>query len=554
MLALGLLTALPTAVRADELLVGALRDQDGAIVAGASVRAYDASGHEVARDTSAADGTFALTAVTRPASVAVDAAGTAPVRVTVPPAGSLAVTLYRYRAGDLVPSAADVAALPAGSLRAVASLVPYRVAGTASISDRWLSGGRGVITIEGLPFYRRGDGADATALLPAHALGVLDVESPLQAAWYGDRAGGGVIDARLFDRFDRARLASSDAALMTGGRDAAFAAAESFEPDGVRRIAAASLGARAGPIDVSAVVLAGSTPQTHYAGAGADVRAATRTLDLRAHIGVTSDDSTASGVADDGSVAGIDLDASGRGANATAVRLRWRDERGAVGTVYDEHRDAALVLGTTRGSTLRATANVALAYGDDATYDVRPSSALAILPSLALDAPLGGGMSVHAAMRSATLGTPGVALARSTMTEIALGYDDRRRVHAEVLAFAESDAAPPALDRGLAASFGWEVARRVSVRAWSLRDTDDVDVASPLYPGGPTVTSRAVRPFDRDVVWFTWDAPVRVDLVLRSGLVEGGVRVPLGRRTVLAVGSFVRGDGSRATTVGVAAR
>ncbi len=161
-----------TAVRADELVVGALRDQDGAIVAGAAITALDARGGVLARDRSASDGTFALSTATRPASVLIAAPDADPLRIAVPSDGSpITAIVRRYRAVDLVPSVADVAALPAGALSAVGAIAPYRISFPGSISDRWLDNGHGVTTVEGLPFYRRGDGGDTTSLLPAHAFG-----------------------------------------------------------------------------------------------------------------------------------------------------------------------------------------------------------------------------------------------------------------------------------------------------------------------------------------------------------------------------------------------
>ena len=59
----------------------------------------------------------------------------------------VAAIVYRYRAGDLAPSPADVAALPAGELSAAGEIVPYRVTFPGSISDRWLDNGRGVVLI-----------------------------------------------------------------------------------------------------------------------------------------------------------------------------------------------------------------------------------------------------------------------------------------------------------------------------------------------------------------------------------------------------------------------
>ncbi len=86
-----------------------------------------------------------------------------------------------------------------------------------------------------------------------------------------------------------------------------------------------------------------------------------------------------------------------------------------------------------------------------------------------------------------------------------------------------------------------------------MRDGDTVDIAAPLYPGGPVQTTSAAHRFDRDVVWLTWDAATRFDVVLRSGALEGGVRLPLGARTSAALGSFVA-HGTRMLTFGLTAR
>lgn len=547
-----LLTAVPAA--ADELVVGALRDQDGAIVAGAAVTALDARGGVLARDRSAADGTFALAAPTRPAAVLVQAADAEPLRVAVPADGSaIAGIVRRHRAADLIPSVADVAALPAGSPSEIGSVVPYRVAFPTTISDRWLARGRGVTTVEGMPFYRRGDGGDTTGLLPAHAIGALGVRDPLAAPWYGDRGGGGVLDVRLFDRADAVRATDRDA-VLAAGRDPAGLAATSWDPDGARRLIALRGSGALGPVGATATVLAGDAPGTHYAGADAELRAATRTFDLGAHVALTGDDGSTNASPDAGSVADLAFDASGRGPNAIALRARWRDERGALGTLEAAHRDAALVLGTTRGNVARVTAAVALAYGNEHSYEEGTDTATAVLPSLSLDTPLGSRWGFHAGAGGSSLGTPGYAIARSSLGEVALTYADHRRLRAEVTAYAEGDTAPTAVNRGFAASLGWELAPRLSLRAWALRDGDALDATAPAYPGGPLQAVSIARPFNRDVVWLTWDAPTRVDLLIRAGALEGNVRVPLGARYALTAGSYVRSDLKHVLSLGVSAR
>jgi hypothetical protein len=540
---------------ADELVVGALRDQDGAVVAGASVAALDAAGAVLARDRSAADGTFALTAPARPVAVLIVADDADPMRVAVPGDGSpVAAIVRRHRAADLVPTVADVAALPAGAPHEVAAVLPYRVTFPAQFSDRWLSLGRSVVSVEGLPFYRRSDGGDTTSLLPSHAFGAVGVHDPLQAPFYGDRAGGGIVDMRLFDREDAARATSADAALVLG-RNPAVLDAASWDPDGARRLVAARATNAFGPVNASFVALAGDAPGAHYAGAGADLRAGTRTFDLSAHLGVTRDDASTSLFTDSGTVADMTLDAAGRGPNALAVRARWRYEHGILGSSDAEHHDAALVVGATRGNVLRASASLAFAFGDEHAYEAGESaSGYGLLPSLSLDAPLGGGWSVHAGAGASTLGTPGYGLARASLGEAALIYTDRRRLRAEVIAYTEGALAPTGVNRGFGASLGWELAPRLSLRAWALRDSDGVYGTAPAYPGGPLQTSRFDERFNRDFVWLTWDAPTRFDLLLREGALEGGVRVPLGRRYALSAGTFVRRDATRAISLGLVAR
>jgi hypothetical protein len=551
----GMLLAAPAQARADELLVGAVRDQDGAIVAGASVTALDATGRAVARDRSAPDGTFALAAPSHPAAILIVAEDADPLRVAVPADGSpVAAIVRRHRAADRAPSVADVAALPAGSLSEIASVTPYWVAFPRTISNRWLARGRSATSVEGLKFYRRADGADAAPLLPSHAVGALDLRDSLQAPSYGDRAGGGIVDARLFDRADAFRATDGDASLEIG-RDRAVFAATSLDPDGTRRLIAARAAQALGPLRASAVVLAGDAPGVHYEGVGAELRAATQQVDLGAHLALTNDDASTSTLRNAGNVTDVVLDASARGPNALALRGRWRDEHGVLGSAQSEHHDAALVLGTTRGNVVRANAALALAYGDEHAYDTgAATNGLALLPSLSVDAPLGENWSLHAGAGASTLGTPGFALARASLGEAGLAFSDHHGLRAEVLAYSEGATAPTAVNRGFAASIGWEIAPRLSLRAWTLRDGERFDVLTQLYSGAPVRTATGTNRFDRDLIWLTWDAPARFDVLYRAGMLEGNARVPIGRRYALTLGSYVRSDAKRALSIGLTAR
>jgi len=460
------------------------------------------------------------------------------LRVAVAPDGPVIGIVHRHRAADRTPSAADVAALPASGFRSVASVVPYEVAGMSSISDGWLARGRGVTTLEGLPFYRRTDGADAGDLLPDHAIGSLAFADPLQAPWYGDRAGGGVLDARLFDRTDAAR-AGSDGYDLALGQTAALFGATSWGADGERRLIAARAPGAVGPLDASFVALLGAAPGDAYRGAGLTLRGATSALNLDAQLAVTGDAASGPAAPQSGSVLSIVVDGAGNGPDAIAVRARWRDERGAIGDMTTDHTDAALVAGVTRGPSggPRLDAAIALTFGSELAYGGTSQTAAAVLPSLAYDVPLGAGWSLRSGYGASTLGTPGVALARSDLGEAGISYSDRRRFRAELIAYAEGDAAPAAFTRGIGGSLGWEIAPRVSLRAWLLGDGDAQNTVVVTYPGAPPAASTQLRTFRRDVVWLTWDAAERFDLLLRNGALEGSLRAPLGDRYALVVSS-----------------
>jgi hypothetical protein len=533
--------ALAGQARADELLVGALRDQDGRPVAGAMIVARDAAGRVVGRDRSSPDGTFAIDAPARPAALDIAGDETDPRHLRVPPGGPVIALLYRHRAADLVPSSADLAALPAGSLSALASVIPERVTGYGSIADLGAGSGYGALTIAGLPFYRR-DGADATNLLPDHAVGTLTATDPLAAPWYGDRAGGGVIDADPFDRDDALRATDRDA-VVAAGADPTGVLAESWDPDGLRQLAAVRASGMLGPLRASFVALDGTSPDADYGGLGLDLRGATQTLDLGAHVAFTRDAVPASygpGPPDVGSVAELDLDAAARGPDALSVRLRWRDESDLLDDTSGDHDDAALVIGTTRGDAIRTTIAVALAYGSDRDGST-VRTGLAILPELSAVAPLDADWTLHAGVGDATIGTPGAAIVRSSLGEAGLAYDDHRRLLGDVLAFTDAIGTPQANVRGYGASLGWEFAPRLSLRGWALSNGTVTDELIPGYDDAPATATTVDSNERRQLLWLTWDAPVRIDLLLRSGAVEGALRIPLSTRYALSLGSSRRG-------------
>ena len=143
---------------------------------------------------------------------------------------------------------------------------------------------------------------------------------------------------------------------------------------------------------------------------------------------------------------------------------------------------------------MRVSAALAMTYGDEHTYGSEASSAYALLPSVGIDAPLAG-VTLHAGAGKPTLSTPGFALARASLGEVGIAFSDRRRLHATLVAYSEGNLAPTAVNRGFAASVGWEIAPRLSLRAWTLRDGDRLEATAPVYQADRSARSTVLRRF-----------------------------------------------------------
>ena len=200
---------------------------------------------------------------------------------------------------------------------------------------------------------------------------------------------------------------------------------------------------------------------------------------------------------------------------------------------------SALVAGTTRGAdgAPQLSATLALAFGRELDSGVVAQSSTALMPAVSYVVPLAQDWSLRAGYGESTLGTPGIALARASLGEAGVSFSDHRRLHLDVLAFVEGDAAPAAYDRGVGVALGWEIAPRVSLRAWVLSDGEAENTLLPQYPGGPPYPGELQRTFRRDVVWATWDAPLRLDVLVRNGALEGSLNAPLGGGYGVFIGS-----------------
>jgi hypothetical protein len=176
------------------LVVGSVRDQDGAPIAGASV-----SGAGSWTRTDAA-GTFALPAEASAITVSCDYC----VSVTLPVRGDQPVVVFvrRYEAVRLEsPSRDDVASLPYAHAEQIVSLTPFMVLEGHSralpgpiVADRGHSPRGALVVDDGIPSYDIVTGESPFYAFPASSLQQFAWRGEGDAFLYGDLAGGGTLD------------------------------------------------------------------------------------------------------------------------------------------------------------------------------------------------------------------------------------------------------------------------------------------------------------------------------------------------------------------------
>lgn len=550
-----LLWATPAA--ANVLVVGAVRDQDGRAVAGARVAARDASGAIVGTDRTAADGTFAVDAAVQPAAVTIEGAYLAPARAPVMSGAPVVAIVRRYGAvADRVPAPADLAALPAGSLSALASAIPL-VLGNGTIADRGLGGGRGGIAVDGIGFYRRSDGGDVSALVPRHAAGALTADDPLDAPRYGDRASGGVFDADVIAGSDAARAFGTEQSLRFGrtlaatvAGDRSGGAARSLAAvrydDGLLRADWLALRADAGRADGVSVAL---------------LRPG-RTADIVARLALDAQSTTAAApvAVADGSSLAMQAALRAHAVLPWEIGVRARAERGARGTVAGSSDEAALYVASERASDVDDVRVELAAERDRERVGAGSLRELALLPSVSYrrrlaerwDLQVGAGDAMRAPTYLAR--AAGITESRTLLDEAALAFDDRRRVRLAVSVWRERAASVLVSTlTGAGVDAAWQIAPRLSLRGWTLYNDGTTTATSDAgygyleaFPG-----AGAPRRDRAGMLWLSWTAPVRVDLIDRAGALEGAVRAPLGRNLAASAATFRRQDGARVLDLGL---
>ncbi len=573
------------------LVVGSVRDEAGNLIDQATVEAYAASGRQVGAGSIDRLGTFALHLSGAAARLRVDCRYCARVTLLLEGRSNVAIVVTRYHALEHdVPDEADLAALPYGRVADVLALVPYVVptGAGASVSDRGLGGGAGLVIDALAPLGDLSTGHSGFADVPDRYTRSLTFARANQAFRYGSGAGGGVFAVDQLDPQQSSAAVDAGAAstLALEPRLGIVYPAVGVSSDDGRSIRRADLDLESG--FAGGVLRAGATTASNAAAsaydAGGDLRSLRLAYATASRRYRTFADATAS-----------DLDVGADATGASAYRSSYlsgsfRLERPGP-LEFDagasaQHQSGSYVLplpeayltdGTVADDSLyleahangaRGSFDAALALSKVAERDGLPSGTLAgngfvLLPSLSGQLALAGPLSARAGfsesvriptLLEAAASTPGAgtfALDRDELAETALDYDAGARVRAELTIFREfSHGFDERRLDGIGANLVWQLAPRISLRVWSLRD-DPADFTTPATLDGDV---------SRQVVWATYENPagLRVDALARraAGLtapgidLDGDVVVPLLPRAALDAGSS-RLNGVRRYFLGV---
>ncbi len=213
------------------LVVGSVRDQHGAPIAGATISASTTQGR--VSTTTDRVGTFALEA-TGVDSVSIACRYCPATVVTVRSGEPVVAIIRRYDAliGDS-PSPDDLANLPYAHVESAVALRPFTLLQQSSgtypgslVSDRGLSPSGSLLIDNGAPVYDVVAGQSPYLMIPADYQQSAKLDSAANAFLYGDQAGGGIVELQPF-------LSGYGAQVGTLGSDAIVRAQAGTDADEV---------------------------------------------------------------------------------------------------------------------------------------------------------------------------------------------------------------------------------------------------------------------------------------------------------------------------------
>jgi hypothetical protein len=548
------------------LVVGSLRDQQGAPIEGAVVSGQTASGGNVSAITDAA-GTFALHA---PGiiSLRITCRYCEPLSLAPKPDQPVVAIVRRYQAlAQDSPSTADLANLPYAHVESAIALRPFTLLSQSSLpypgsvlSDRGLSATGSLLVDDGVPNYDIVDGQSPYALIPANYEQSAVLRDATTAFSYGGQASGGVVAAQPFVPGSDAQVATigSDAIVRAqAGSDSAGVVFGSFSNNAESRQRGDAAVSVPLPADQSFNVSLGSeegriyqSPASALAGSFSfgnatfnDPRALNLQISATEDRGdyamaedeypisaAWSDSSFSAGIHTQGSVVGFaDLAERFSSGYYDAQALPFGLPR--VGATLSQTRvDAGVDAGGRDYDVVAGVGTFWVNYAGGTLGVSQPAKTAFVLPSLnARLFPNGKWGVTLQDSGSFTLptfveqyqysaGQPlPVQYERNALLAGALTYTDNARVR---VSFEQASERVSGAWSGTVTSTGlsatWQLAPAIALRAWTMHVTDNV----PLYGGGlpyfgaaPTVNA----------LWLTYDTGtgLRADAVYRRDLLNG---------------------------------
>lgn len=576
------------------LVVGSVRDQFGAPIAGARISA----GRSAVRTD--AQGTFAL-AGANISSVTVTCAYCRPLTLAVTPDQPVIALVQRYDAlSQEAPSERDIASVPYGRAESVAALRPFAVLENSShplpgaqISDRGTSSRGALLLDNGIPVYDVASNQSPFVAFPAYSVQRISWLPPTDAFTYGDLAGGGTVIADTHGGEPwSAMLAGGSSGALSAGQtlpDGAWLAATSRDAIDTRARADALLRIPSGENAFTFNVVASqdrlSPAAQHlntsvgglrfaWESAGENQVSASVAADGGGYDGAAQNIDYSAKWSDVQMQAGVTTNARVQFFSDASVRASsgyYRTSTAALpltaGTIAQTHVDFGAQTAGDRYSLRAGAGAFDLRYaggagGARSTLDggiVLPSffGSYAFDPHWTLQVQAGESFALPTILEAFVYPPDSFALAfdRNMLLTGTLGYGDLRRFRASLTTMSER---VTGLDSGTIHSSGisvaWQIAPALSLRAWLMHENDQTQPYEPIYRFG-------VRPQPATVgsYWLTYETTgLRIDAIYRRDLLDyqvdphfdASISAPLSSGVRL-FGSTERRAGTRLVTVGL---
>jgi hypothetical protein len=565
------------------LVVGSVRDQDGAPIAGALVAAGGA------QTTTSADGTFALSSGSA-GTIRITCLYCLPLIVRVSGSEPVVAIVRRYQA--LIgtgPSERDLRSLPYARAESAVSLHPFVVLSDnraflpgPRLADRGASRQGGTTLDDGIPNYDIVANVSGLPTIPFFNVRRSEVFSPGQTSYYGDQVSGGIFSLSDLPQQgpDAFVIGGKDTAfrVAAAGSGGAYALATSSNALDTRARAAAQVRAAIGTDSLEATFLAART----------NVRQGSTSITE----GMEGFRAQFSRIRDTAMQATFVADRAGYDTSSPLTAL-WSDVAGELnvtsqnpvqvfgdfgfrrstgryaadtfglrvaGTVGQTHLDVGA---QTRGDRYELRAGIGaytIAYNGGSGGTVLPMNAQALSPSLYVSYDLSpqwnvefyaGGSFRLPTLLEAYASNPvagPLPIDRYAQLTQTVSYTDLRRLKISVTSMSESLSS---LDSGtvhaLGLSFAWQIAPAISLRAWTLHFNDQTQPYEALLRFG-----RPTQSGTPGSLWLTYENPsgLRLDGIYRADLldalpdrhVDASLSAPLADRFRWFVGTERRRD------------